>query len=134
MDVTYSMISVNSGGIREYNRRDLVISYCKTLDTDFSILQKTLVNFFLHLHDIRELWDVEVIIAPVKTQTYGVLALAKGAATSIEQIITDPGGRYVYFKIKNTTDPVLAIYAPSGTMKERRVDRQIFIRKIKKLL
>ena len=128
------MISVNSGGIREYNRRDLVINYCKTLDTDFSILQKTLVNFFLHLHDIRELWDVEVIIAPVKTQTYGVLALAKRTATSIEQIITDPGGRYVYFKIKNTTDRVLAIYAPSGTMKERRVDRQIFIRKIKKLL
>ena len=123
MDVTYSMISVNSGGIREYNRRDLVINYCKTLDTDFSILQKALVNFFLHLHDIRELWN-----------SYGVLALAKRTATSIEQIITDPGRRYVYFKIKNTTDPVLAIYAPSGTMKERRVDRQIFIRKIKKLL
>ena len=50
------MILVNTVGIRENNRRDLVINYCKELDTDFSILQETHVNFY-HLHDIRELWD-----------------------------------------------------------------------------
>ena len=54
MDVTYSMVSVNTGDIRENNRRDIVINYCKTLDTDFPILQKTLINFS-HLHDIRKL-------------------------------------------------------------------------------
>ena len=37
MDVTYSMISVNIGGIRENIRRGVVINYCKTLDTDFFI-------------------------------------------------------------------------------------------------
>ena len=54
MDVTYSMTLINTGGIRENNRRDLVINYCKTLDTEFSILQETYVNSS-HLHDIREL-------------------------------------------------------------------------------
>ena len=39
-----------------------------------------------------------------------------------------------FFKIKNTTDAVLALYAPSGTMKKRHIDRQMFIGKIKKLL
>ena len=126
------MISVNTGGIRENNGRDLVINYCKTLDSDFSILQETRINFS-YLHDIRELWDGEVIISPGKAQTCGVLVLAKRKAPPIEQIITDPG-RYVFFKIKNTADAVLALYSPSATMKERRIDRQMYIRKIKKLL
>ena len=82
MDVTYSMISVNTGGIRRSNRRDLVINYCKAMDTDFFTLE-THVNFS-HLHDIRELWDREVIILPVKTQTYGVLVLAKRTAPPIK--------------------------------------------------
>ena len=103
------------------------------MDSDFSILQKILENFS-HLHDIRELWDEEVIISPGKKQIYDVLVLAKRIAPPIEQIITDPAGRYVFFKIKNTADPVLALYDSSGTMKEQRVDKQMFIRKIKKLL
>ena len=82
MDVTYSMISVNTGGIRKSNKRDLVINYCKTMDTDFFTLE-THVNFS-HLHDIRQLWDREVIILPVKTQNYGVLVLAKRTAPPIK--------------------------------------------------
>ena len=39
MIVTYRMLSVITGGIRENNRRDLGIKYCKTLDLNFSILQ-----------------------------------------------------------------------------------------------
>ena len=66
MDVIYSMTSVNTGGIKENNRLDLVINYCKTVDTDFSIFQETHVNFS-HLHDIRDLLDEEVIISPGKT-------------------------------------------------------------------
>ena len=121
MDVTYNiMISVNTGGMRENNRRDLVINFCKTLDTDFSILQKTHINF-PHLHNIRELWDREIIISPEKIHTCGLLA--KRTAPPIEQIITDTAGKYVFFKIKNTTDAVLA-FSPSGTMKEQHIDRQ----------
>ena len=61
LNVTCSMISVNTGGIRENKRRDLllIINYCKTLDLYFFILQETHINFS-HLHDIRELWDGEV--------------------------------------------------------------------------
>ena len=94
MDVTYSMILVITEGIREHNRRGLVINYCKTLDTNFSILQETYANFS-HLHNIRELWNGEVIISSGKTQTFGVLVLTKRTAPPIEQIITDPAGRYV---------------------------------------
>ena len=86
-----------------------------------------------HLHELRELWDGEVIISPGKTQTCGVLVLAKKTAPPIEQILTKPAGRYVFFKIKNTTDPAMAIYAPSETMKEQRIEREVFIRKIQKL-
>ena len=94
MDVTKSMRSVN-------NRRDLVINYREKLDTEFSMLQKIHVNLS-HLHDIRELWEGEVIISLGKTQTCGVLVLAKRKDPPIEQIITDPSGRYVFSKIKNT--------------------------------
>ena len=83
------------------NRRDLVINYCEKLDTEFSMLQKIHVNLS-HLHDIRELWEGEVIISLGKTQTCGVLVLAKRKDPPIEQIITDPSERYVFFKIKNT--------------------------------
>ena len=68
------------------------------MDMDFSILQETRVNFS-HLEDMRELWDGEVIISTAKTQTFGVLEQAKRTAPPIEQIITDPAGRYVFFKI-----------------------------------
>ena len=132
MDVTYSMTSVNTGGIRENNRRDLIINYCKTLDSNFSIIQETHVNFS-HLHDVRELWNGEVIISPGKTQTC-VVVLWKRTAPPIEQIITDLARKYIFFNIKNTANAVLALYAPSGSMKGRRIDKQMFTRKIKKLL
>ena len=132
MDVTYSMTSVNTGGIRENNRRDLVINYCKTLDSNFSMMQETHVNFS-HLHDVRELWNGEVIISPGKAQTC-VLVLWKRTAPPIEQIKTNLAGKYIFFNIRNTTDAVLALYTLSGSMKERRIDKQMFTRKIKKLL
>ena len=50
------MISVNSRGIREHNKKDLVITYSETLDNDFSIFQETNLNL-PNLQDIRELWD-----------------------------------------------------------------------------
>ena len=125
------MISANTGGIKENNRWDLVINYCKTLNRDFPISQETHINFS-RLRNISKLWDEEVIISPGKTQTCGVLVLAKGTPHPIEQIITDPAGRYVFFKIKNTTDAVFAFYVPSRTVKERRIYRQMFIKKIKK--
>ena len=69
------------------------------MDTNFSILQETHVNFS-HLHDISELLNGELIISTAKTQSCGALVLAKRTASPIEQIITDPAGRYVFFKLK----------------------------------
>ena len=121
MDFMYRMISVNIGGIRENNKRNLVISYGKkNWIPYFSILLETHVNFS-HLNDIRKLWDGEVIISPGKTQTCGVLVLAKKTASPMEQIITEPAQRHVFFKIKNTADAALTLYAPSEIMKERRI-------------
>ena len=96
-------------------------------------MQETHVNFS-HLHDIRELWDGEVIILSGKTQTCGVLVLAKRTASLIEQIITGSVRRFVFFKTKNTTDAVLALYALSGTMKEQHTDGKMFLRNTKKFL
>ena len=99
IDVTNSMISVNTGGIRENNRRELVINYSKALVSAFSILQKTHVNF-PHLLNIKELWGGEVIISPGKTQTCIVLVLPKRTTPPIKQIITDPAGRCFFQKQK----------------------------------
>ena len=83
------------------------------MDSDCSIFQETHINLS-HIHDIRELWDGEVIISPGKAQACRLLVLAKKTAPPIEQIIADPAERYVFFKIKNATDTVLALYTPSG--------------------
>ena len=61
------------------------------------------------------------------------MVLAKRKDPPIEQILTDPAGRCVFLIIKDTTDAVLALYAPSRLRKERRIDKEIFKRKIKKL-
>ena len=124
------MISANIGGIKENNRWDLLINYCKTLNRDFPISQETHINFS-RLRNISKLWDEEVIISPGKTQTCGVLVLAKGTPHPIEQIITDPAGRYVFFKMKNRADGVIAFRVPSGTMKGWRTDRQMLTKKLR---
>ena len=95
--------------------------------------QKKYVNFS-YLHDISELWDGEAKISPGNTLTCGVLVLAKSKVSPMEQTIIDPAARYVFFKIKNTVDAVLALYATSGIIKKLRIDRQMLISKIKKLL
>ena len=64
-------------------RRDLVIDYNKTLDTDFSIFQETHVNFS-HLDSTREVGDGEVKISSGKTHNLGTLARAKRTAPPIE--------------------------------------------------
>ena len=111
MEVTFSMISLNTGGKRENKRRDLVINCCKTLDTDFSILQETNVNFS-HLHNIREIWDGEAIILSEKTQTCGVLILAKRITSPIEQIITDPAGKICFFQNRKYNRCCLSLICP----------------------
>ena len=60
---------------------------------------------------------------PGKTQICGVLELAKRTGPPLEQITSDPAGRYVFFKIKNTADAVSALYASSETMKEQHIDK-----------
>ena len=74
------------------------------------------------LFDIRDPRDAETIIPRGKTQTRGDPVLPKRTAPPIEQIIINPAERYVFFKTKNRTNAALALYVPSGTMKERRIE------------
>ena len=75
--------------------------------------------FYSTLGDPR---DAETIIPRGKTQTRGDPVLPKRTAPPIEQIIINPAERYVFFKTKNRTNAALALYVPSGTMKERRIE------------
>ena len=59
---SYKMISLSTGDIREKNRWDIVINYCKTLHMDFSIFLDIYENF-CHLHNIRKHLEREVIIS-----------------------------------------------------------------------
>ena len=67
MNVTYILILVSTGGIRESNRRDLVIKYCESLDTFLTILQETHVNFS-YQHNFRNFRNGKMIILSRKTQ------------------------------------------------------------------
>ena len=109
MDAKYSLVSVNNGGIRSNDW--ITENYCEQSGADFSIFQETHTNIS-SLEGTKEIWEGDILISPGTTQSKGVMVLAKKNAPGIEQIITDPPGRYIFFKIKDTDDAILAIYTP----------------------
>ena len=54
MDVKYSLLSLNTGGIKANDRRDQVVNYCDQIGADFSIPQETQTNIS-SLESIKEM-------------------------------------------------------------------------------
>ena len=62
------------------------------------------------------------------------MLLRKNSAPEIELLRSDPKGKYLIFNITSTNDTVVAIYAPSGILKEKRQERRLFYYRIRILI
>ena len=129
----YSIISLNSGGIKTKERFDTALQFCRNSKADFSILQETHLesNKFA---DIKNQWEREVYISPGTIFRDGILLLAKATAPKINIPKSDSKGKFIIFRVLNTNDVVVNIYAPSGITKEKRELRQNFFHKLNKPL
>ena len=127
----YSIISLNSGGIRTKERFDTALQFCRNAKADFSILQETHLGFSKYT-DIKSQWEGQVYISPGTIFRDGILLLAKDTAPNINILKADKTGKYIIFRIENTNDVVVNIYAPSGIIKEKRDLRQNFFRSLNK--
>ena len=131
LQLCYNIISLNSGGLRTKQRFDTALQFCKNSAADFSILQET------HLgppkyNDIKNQWQGEVYISPGTTFRDGILLLVDIFAPKIKILKTDTNGKFIIFKILNTSDVVVPLYRPSGIIKEKQDLRQNFFRKLRK--
>ena len=121
----YNIISLNSREPRTKERFDTALQFCKNSMADFSVLQETHLGPAKY-NDIKKQWEGEVYISPGTTSRDGILLLVNSFATKIEILKTDNKGTFIIFKIANTSDVIVALYAPSGILKERQELRQKF--------
>ena len=133
LEPCYSIISLNSGGIRTSERFDTALQFCRNAKADFAILQETHLQSNKYL-EIKNHWEGEIHISPGTIFRNGILLLAKATAPKIDIFKSDSKGRFLIFTALNTNDVVANIYAPSGITKEKRELRQNFFRKLNKLL
>ena len=130
---SYSIISLNTGGLRTQDRLDTALQYCKNSEADFSILQETHLGPAKY-NQLRNDWQGQIILAPGTVHRDGIMLLRKNSAPEIQLLRSDPKGKYLIFNIVNTNDTVVAIYAPSGILKEKRQERKLFYYRIRRLI
>ena len=128
----YNIVSVNAGALRTKERFDTALQFCKNSGADFSVLQETHLGPAKY-NDIKSQWDGEIYISPGTTFRDGILLLANSSAPKLDILKTDKTGKFIIFRITNTSDVVVALYAPSGILKDRQELRQNFFRKLRKL-
>ena len=125
------IISLNTGGIRTKERFDTAIQFCKNSKADFSLLQETHLGPAKY-NEVKKQWEGEVYISPGTSFRDGILLLVNNSAPKIEILKTDNKGTFIIFRIANTGDVIVALYAPSGILRERQELRQNFFRKLRK--
>ena len=130
---SYSIISLNTGGLKTQDRLDTALQYCKNSEADFSILQETHLGPAKY-NQLRNDWQGQIILAPGTVHRDGIMLLRKNSAPEIQLLRSDPKGKYLIFNIVNTNDTVVAIYAPSGILKEKRQERKLFYYRIRRLI
>lgn len=117
--ICYNIISLNAGGLRTKQRFDTALQFCKNSGANFSILQETHLGPTKY-NDIKNQWQGEVYISPGTTFRDGILLLVNNSAPKIEILKTDTNGKFIIFRIVNTSDVVVALYAPSGIIREKQ--------------
>ena len=82
---------------------------------------------------LKKYWQREVYISPDTTFRDGILLLVNSSAPKIDILKTDTKGRFIIFRVANTSDVVVVLYAPSGILKEKQEVRQNFLRTLKQI-
>ena len=121
----YSIISLNLAGLRTKERLDKGLQFCRNSKANFSILKVTHLALNKYI-DIKNQWKGKVYISPGTIFRDGILLLAKATAPKISILKSYPKGKYVIFRLLNTNDALINIYAPSGIIKEKQELRQTF--------
>ena len=129
----YNIISLNTGGLKTKERFDTALKFCQDSGADFSILQETHLGSNKY-NEIRNQWNGEVYISPGTTFRDGIILLLKGNVPKMDILKSDTLGKFIIFRVSNTTDVIANIYAPSGGLREKQEQRQSFFREINNLL
>ena len=97
----------------------MALQFCKNSGAGFSVLQETHLGPAKY-NDIKKQWQGEVYISWGTTFWDGILLLANRFAPKIEILKTDTKGRFIIFRVTNTSDVVVALYATSGIIREKQ--------------
>ena len=124
-------ISLNSEGLRTKERFDTALQFCENTGAEFSVLQETHLGLDKYI-DIKNQWEREIHISPGTMFRDGMLILARNNAPKIDILKSNPKGKYILFRVSDTTDVAAVIYAPSGILKQKQALRQSFFRTLHK--
>ena len=120
------MLYANVGGIRDSEKQEIAIEFCKSQNKDICILAETHIGHE-QIHQIQNNWLGPVLISPGDTFSKGLLVLLHPGFPDVTEIDLDPNGRFISFKVAPSDDRVLCIYAPSGhSNREQLIRRRFF--------
>ena len=120
------MLYANVGGIRDSEKQEIAIEFCKSQNKDICILAETHIGHE-QIHQIQNNWLGPVLISPGDTFSKGLLVLLHPGFPDVTEIHSDPNGRFISFKVAPFDDRVLCIYAPSGhSNREQLIRRRFF--------
>ena len=123
------MLYANVGGIRDSEKQEIAIEFCKSQNKDICILAETHIGNE-QIHKIKNNWLGPVLISPGDTFSKGLLILLHPGFPDVTEIDSDPNGRFISFKIAPSGDRVLCVYAPSGHSNREQLTRKRFFEKL----
>ena len=103
------MIYDNFHGIRDPLKQNLALQFCRNQNKDVSILTETHIKLD-QIHHIRNNWLGVIFFSPGDRHTKGLLALLHLSLENVNEVDTDPKGRFVSFKVTLSNDKVLCVY------------------------
>lgn len=109
------LISWNVRGLGGPIKRTKVLSHLKSLKTDIAFLQETHLRLCDHTR-LRKPWVGQVFHSSFNSRSRGTaILLHKRVQFSLEQVISDPNGRYIIVVGVVSLTPVImaCVYAPN---------------------
>ena len=123
------MLYANVGGIRDSEKQEIAIEFCKSQNKDICILAETHIGNE-QIHKIKNNWLGPVLISPGDTFSKGLLILLHPGFPHVTKIDSDLNGRFISFKLVPSGDRVLCVYAPSGHSNRGQLTRKRFFEKL----
>ena len=123
------MLYANVGGIRDSEKQEIAIEFCKSQNKDICILAETHIGNE-QIPQIQNNWLGPVLISPGDTFSKGLLILLHPGFPDVTEIDSDPNGRFISFKVAPSVDRVLCLYALSGHSNREQLTRRRFFEEL----